>query len=78
MSRRAAIEVDKKSLGHVKARRKDLGVTCREIADYVGITETSYRRIEAGTQATTLVNWKYIAAYLEAEFIPPKPARLKL
>lgn len=42
---------------NLKAARKDAGMTQKEVADYLGISDVAYGRIELGTRIGRVSTW---------------------
>lgn len=51
----------------LRARRKSLGYTQQEVADYVGIVRTYYSEIELGNRNCDIKIWLKIAEFLKIE-----------
>lgn len=41
----------------LKKARKDAGMTQKQVAEYLGISEIGYRQIENGTRIGKIANW---------------------
>ena len=42
---------------NLKKARKDAGMTQKEVAEYLGMTERAYQRIESGERLGTIETW---------------------
>ena len=42
---------------NLKKARRDAGMTQKEVAEYLGMTERAYQRIESGERLGTIESW---------------------